>query len=143
MARKVRAVRDPMREWPDPTPVATPVSFRGMPTQVDEVKRYFEEWSRANAEANHVETLEEANDFSIQDEEDDDFFHGLTPYEMHDLYETEVANGQMEDQEGSLEPEAESAESNETADQGANSNPDSSHDQSAPDAEPAAKQIAS
>lgn len=138
MARKKTPPRDPLREYPDPTPVATPVTFRGMPTQVDEVKAYFQEWSRTEAENNHVETIEEANDFSIFDEEDEDFFHSLTPYEMHDVLETET-QAQLRDEETErFLSEAEQVGSGNTDPDvpGASQTPDQDARQSAPDEEP-------
>lgn len=138
MARKKNPPKDPLREYPDPTPVATPVNFRGMPTQVDEVKAYFEEWSRTQAEQNHVETIEEANDFSIYDEEDDDFFHSLTPYEMHDMLETET-QAQLRDEETERllsEAEQVGSENTDSDKAGASPTPDQDARQSAPLEEP-------
>lgn len=85
--RKLKLPRDPNKEYPDPTPVAHLITFNGKPAPEQDVKRFMAEWSRANAEANHVETEEEANDFDIDDDESDDFFHNFTPYEMHEMHE--------------------------------------------------------
>lgn len=65
----------------------TPVSFKGSSVAPHQFQSFMTEWSLTQAEANHVETIDEANDFSIHDEEDNDFFNDLTVYEMHDQAE--------------------------------------------------------
>lgn len=129
MKRVTLKNRDPAKEYPDQTPIATPVSFNGKPAYKDEVKHFLTEWSRTQAEQQHVETIEEANDFFLPEEDnDDEDFFSLTPtvYEMHEI--------QAEADELVQEaPPSETPESNETVDPGAPSTPpDPAHDQSAP-----------
>ncbi len=94
----------------------TPVSFNHQNMPKNQLHSFMEEWSLTQAEKNHVETIEEANDFSINND-DDDFFTqipNLTVYEMHDQAEE---NLQLYNE--SLPPENEQetqAESNETDD---------------------------
>ncbi len=88
-----------------------------------------QEWSLTQSEHNHVETLEEANDFNIGPEDDDFFDHNpqVTVYEMHDQAEENLQLYQSE-----IPPETQEetqAETNETVDR-AQENP--LHDQSAP-----------
>ena len=82
-----------------------------------------------NAENNHVETLEEANDFNIG-EDDDDFFQNYTVYEMHDQAEQ---NLQLFQENFPPEQQETQPESNETELQSESPNPEYSHDQSAPE----------
>ncbi len=89
-----------------------------------------EEWSLTQAEANHVETIEEANDFHLPEEDGDDFFEKATVYEMHDQAEQNLQL--FQDEELRLQQEAE-AESNETETPGDQTPPITEHDQSAPD----------
>ena len=90
-----------------------------------ELQRMVRELSLAASEEAHIETLEEANDFGIEDdEEDQDFFHNLTVYEMHEAAEDNLAL--LEQAQLNQEP----AESNETGDQGEES--PTPHAQSAP-----------
>ncbi len=65
----------------------TPVKFRGHNMQADQMKNFMSEWSLYQAEANHVETIEEANDFSIPDDDSEDFLQNVTVYEMHEMAE--------------------------------------------------------
>lgn len=103
-------------EYPDPTPVSTPVSFRGKALPQADFRRFVHDWSQSQAEANHVETFEEANDFEVYDPEDHDFFHGMTPYEMHDMPE-DTPDSRLD--AGQPAPAEASAESNETEPTGA------------------------
>nr|UXQ88096.1 MAG: hypothetical protein [Microvirus sp.] len=89
----------------------------------DDLHRMVNEMSLSLSESNHVETIEEANDFEINDEGDADFLQNLTVYEMHDQAEE---NLQLLPQINQL-----LAESNETGVQGAE--PPPQHAQSAPD----------
>lgn len=116
------AKRHPHKEYPDQTPVAAPVKFRGRPGQVDQVRAYIDNWSRTNAEDAHVETIEEANNFDINDPDDEDFFPpDFTPYELLEL------PPDTEEVEHGL------AENNETDDAGAPpTQKDEAHEQSAP-----------
>ena len=41
------------------------------------------ELSLSLEEANHIETIEEANDFNIPDDDSEDFLNNVTVYEMH------------------------------------------------------------
>lgn len=121
MPRKRKSVQSP------PTP---PLRVRGHRSpDPHDVKNFIQEWSLSQAEANHVETIDEANDFSIHDEEDEDFFENLTVYEMHEATEDRLALMELEKQ----------AETNETDDTGAELNPDTTHDQSAPIEDPPAE----
>lgn len=133
--RQVKKVtRDTRRyEYPDPTPVATPVTFRGKSVPHQDMARFMQEWSRAKAEAEHVETFEEANDFEIYDPEDNDFFHDLTPYEMLDMPEIEEADQGRLEQNQPADPQS-AAESNETEPAGAQQKvlKETAHDKSAP-----------
>nr|UXQ88074.1 MAG: hypothetical protein [Microvirus sp.] len=82
-----------------------------MNTQQSDFQKMVNEWSTSQAELNHVETIEEANDFGIEeDAEDQDFFHNLTVYEMHEAAEDNLAAHQAEQAEILL------AESNEPGD---------------------------
>lgn len=102
----------------------TPVSFKNHNMPKEQLHSFMEEWSLTQAERNHVETIEEANDFEIHDEEDSDFFEKQTVYEMHEMAEENLA---IYKQNQELQ-----AESNETVVPGGdNHNP--LHDQSAPD----------
>lgn len=128
--------RDTRRfEYPDPTPVSTPVRFRGLSVPNQDFRQFMQEWSTSQAEANHVESFDEANDFEINDPEDYDFFHDVTPYEMQDLPEDTQADRLDQDQS-----QVEKAESNETGPTGADLTSqhqnDDPHDQSAPTGNP-------
>ncbi len=79
----------------------------------DQMKNFMQAWSLDQAEANHVETIEEANDFNIGEEDEDFFPPKLTVYEMHENAED---NLKLLEQEALLNPDP--AESNETGDQG-------------------------
>lgn len=103
----------------------TPVKFRGKPMQPDNLKNFMTEWSTSQAEANHVETIEEANDFKIPDDDSEDFLQNVTVYEMHEMAEDNLVLLQ--------ETEAMVAESNETGVTGEDTIP---HDQSAPNEQP-------
>lgn len=102
-----------------------PIKYRGAPAAPQDFRSFMEEWSISQAEANHVETIEEANDFEIFEEEDDIFSPELTVYEMHEAAEETLALLEHS------QPEQLQAESNETGDAGA-INSQNSHDQSAP-----------
>lgn len=69
----------------------TPLTYGGNNMPPDQLHSFMTEWSLSQAERNHVETLEEANDFNINDEESDDFFQNLTVYEMHEQAEENLA----------------------------------------------------
>lgn len=103
-----------------------PVQFRD---QGGDFRSFMEEWSLRQAEANHVETIEEANDFNIEEDDEDILHPQLTVYEMHEAAEDNLAILQREEEEARLWR----AESNETAagaqDQSITEN---LHDQSAP-----------
>jgi hypothetical protein len=86
-----------------------PISFRNRPVDQGDFRSFMAEWSLRNAEENHVETIEEANDFEIFDEEEEDFLANLTVYEMHDM-----AEENLQKWKDSL-PSEEMTESNETA----------------------------
>lgn len=119
-----KADRLPGKEYPHQKQTHTPVSFGGRDLFPSEAKQLIQEWSAQQAEANHVETLEEANDFEIpgfEMEEDEDFFQNLTVYEMHE---------QMEEIQKQSPPEIDPA--NDVSGR-ENENLDLSHDQSAPD----------
>ena len=106
----------------------TPVTRRGQSVLPNDMKTFMEEWSLSRAEANHVETIEEANDFNLPpDPEDEDFFHGLTVYEMHEVAEENLALYNEQEKESQVVPE-----SNET-DVPGELTTDPAHDQSAPD----------
>jgi len=106
-------------------PRNTPVAFHNTVPPA-KMHSMIEEWSLTNAENAHVETLEEANDFNIGDD-DDDFFEKHTVYEMHDQAEE---NLQLFQQNTPAENKQETqTESNETVVSGENQ---PSHDQSAP-----------
>ncbi len=97
---------------------STPVTFHSKNMPASQMHSFMEEWSLSQAENNHVETIEEANDFNLNDD-DDDFFTqipNLTVYEMHDQ-----AEENLELYNNSLPPEDETDqetedESNETDD---------------------------
>lgn len=112
--------RVPGKEYPDQTRLTTPVTFRGQNMYPDDVKRQLAEWSNLQAEAAHVETLEEANDFELPPDpyydDDQGFFGNLTVYEMREVqadHQAEMARqAEMEASAGpggsedSLEPSA-------------------------------------
>ena len=106
----------------------TPVKFRGSSVQPNDMKSFMDEWSLRQAEANHVETLEEANDFNINDEGDEDFLEPFTVYEMHEIAEDNLAIYNQEQADDP--PESVDVESNETSDRARD--PQNSHVQSAP-----------
>ena len=106
----------------------TPVTYRGSAVQPNDMKSFMAEWSLSQAEANHVETIEEANDFDIQDEEDEDFLQNFTVYEMHEIAEDNLAIYNQEQADDP--PESVDVESNETSDRARD--PQNSHVQSAP-----------
>nr|UXQ87936.1 MAG: hypothetical protein [Microvirus sp.] len=89
----------------------------------DDFQNMVNEWSLTNAEKHHVETIEEANDFDIPDDDSEDFLQNITVYEMHEMAEDNLH----------LLPQINQAlaESNETGIPGADSQPP--HAQSAPD----------
>lgn len=69
-------------ELPDPRPMAPPVGFVKQPSMVDIIREQVRaEVSRAAA-ANGYETLEESDDFYIEDDDDPS-----SPYEMEHDYE--------------------------------------------------------
>ena len=104
---------------------STPVTFNGHNVPKNQIKSFMDEWSLTQSEANHVETIEEANDFEIYDDSEDDFFaQTTTVYEMHDQAEENLQLFPPP------LPEVE-AESNETEDPGAEQ-PNPPHVQSAP-----------
>ncbi len=90
--------------------------------EVDNFQSMVNEWSLTNAEQNHVETIEEANDFNIPDDDSEDFLQNVTVYEMHEMAEDNLRL--LEQEQKAL------AESNETDILGAE--PPPPHDQSAP-----------
>lgn len=113
------------REYPDQRPISTPVTFKGKNLYPDDAKRLLQELRLATYEDEYVETFEEANNFEIEAaEEDGDFFHDLTVYEMHEI----KAEADELDEEA---PPRVAAESNETEVR-ASADP-TAHDQSAPD----------
>ena len=58
----------------------------GQDVPLSDFKAFMDSWSVNQAEVNHVETIEEANDFEIFDPEDDNIFPGeVTVYEMHEI----------------------------------------------------------
>lgn len=66
------------RENPDPTPIALPIGVRRPPTLQEQIARLVrDETFRAALERHELESLEEADDFDI----DDDTFDPTTPYE--------------------------------------------------------------
>ena len=92
--------------------------------EVDNFQRMVNEWSLANAEKLHVETIEEANDFNIPDDDSEDFLQNVTVYEMHEMAEENLRQFQKDQELQAL------AESNETGVTSAE--PTTPHDQSAP-----------
>jgi len=118
---------------------STPVTFNNHNMPKNQMKSFMDEWSLTQAELNHVETIEEANDFEIYDEEDNDFFKNQTVYEMHDQAEENLALFQpIEEPPNDQESQA---ESNETVVSGEEKT-QPPHDQSAPnEPNPPAPQI--
>ena len=95
--------------------------------EVDNFQNMVNEWSLANAEANHVETIEEANDFDIPDDDSEDFLQNVTVYEMHEMAEENLRLLQLDQEQNQA-----LAESNETGTGALDTNPNPEHDQSAP-----------
>ncbi len=91
---------------------------------VDNFHNMVNEWSLTNAEQNHVETIEEANDFNIPDDDSEDFLQNVTVYEMHEAAEDNLQL--LEQNQKAL------AESNETGIGAQDNNNQPLHDQSAP-----------
>lgn len=90
------------------------------------MEKFMREWSARKAELEHVETFEEANDFEVYDPEDDDFFHDVTPYELHDMPEI------PEDHPASFEGDVESNENSKASANPPTQQADDSPDQEAP-----------
>lgn len=86
------AGRDRRYEYPDPTPVATLVTYRGVAVQPNEMELFMRNFQLSESERQHTETFEEANDFDIEDPEDDAFFSTMTPYELLEVQEDETAS---------------------------------------------------
>lgn len=103
----------------------TPGTYRGNSIQSQDMQSFMAEWSTTQAEANHVETIEEANDFEIYEEEDDFFQPTLTVYEMQEAAEDNLLL--LEEEQRRIAE----AESNETGPQG-DPTPNPDHAQSAP-----------
>ena len=119
--------RDPRKEYPAQTKITTPVNF-GRSPYPDDFKSQLEEFSRMSAERNHVETIEEANDFGdMSQPEDEDFFEQTTVYEMHEIQAEAVEDTPEE------APQIDVAETPDSDVQGDLDFPE--HDQSAPDPE--------
>lgn len=99
---------------------STPVTFKSQNMPASQMHSFMEEWSLVQAESNHVETIEEANDFNLNDD-DDDFFTkipNLTVYEMHDQAEENLElynNSLPEEAENDQETEDESNETDDRA----------------------------
>jgi len=72
------------RQIPDPTPVEVPVQFRRPPSIQDEIKRFVRMELSARAQANQLETFEEADDFNVEDDDVDLDFDG-SKYEVVEM----------------------------------------------------------
>lgn len=75
----------------DPTPVEMPVRFQRPPTLQEQIKAFVKRELSEAAEAQGVETFEEADDFDIEDDPIDP----TTPWELN--YEQERASREMPD----------------------------------------------
>lgn len=76
--------RETPREVPDPTPVAMPVSTHRPLTLREEMQRFIKAEFLNRSQTQEVESFEEADDYSIDDEEDDlttpyTVVHEMTP----------------------------------------------------------------
>lgn len=119
--------RDPRKEYPAQKPSHTPVRMGGGNPYPEDFRSQLEEFSRQSAEQNHVETIEEANDFGdLLQPEDEDFFEAHTVYEMHEI---QAENPPTPNEEIAVETPSEPQGDPEPDD----------HDQSAPAIEPAAE----
>lgn len=81
MSKRASSKLDPRFEYPDPTPVEVPVSFRRPPSQYDEIKNMIRTAMSDYSESLGSETFEEADDFEM-DFEDPDF---VSEYEFEEL----------------------------------------------------------
>lgn len=77
--------RDPGFTYPDATKVEIPVRFRGAVSEGDRLMQLIHRYSELQRDSQYVETLEEANDFEVQDGFDEDF--GESRYQMTDMQE--------------------------------------------------------
>lgn len=68
-------------EVPDQTPVEVPTGLRRPPSIHEEIKRFIRSELSRQAQANEMETFEEADDFEIDDSEIDDL---PTPYQLRE-----------------------------------------------------------
>ncbi|AJK28298.1 hypothetical protein [Eel River basin pequenovirus] len=117
---KPDSVRDPFKEYPDPTPVVIPVGFGPKPrAQRDELMHMLNEQRLREEEENYVESPEEADDFFVEDEGDVLF----SAYELSELQEEAPIDLEVDD-------ESDQAESNETDNRARETK--TAHDQSAP-----------
>ena len=85
----------------------------GQDVPLSEFKEFMDSWSINQAEINHVETLEEANDFYIPEEEDEDIIPSdLTVYELHEIEaENYTESGALTPEPGHAAPETNVEES--------------------------------
>nr|UXQ88022.1 MAG: hypothetical protein [Microvirus sp.] len=65
---------------------------RKISMEADNFQHMVNEWSLTNAEKLHVETIEEANDFEIPDDDSEDFLQNITVYEMHEMAEDNLTS---------------------------------------------------
>ena len=106
------------------------LTLRGKNLGAESFRDFMTEWSLRQAEANHVETIEEANDFNI-DEDDEDIIHpSLTVYEMQEAAEDNLAVYEREQKEAEAYEKLLASESNENANE-AREIPENTHAQSA------------
>lgn len=89
------------REIPDPTPMAIPVGARRPESLTEQIKRLVGGALSSRMAEQGAETLDEANDFDIPDE-DDDFTRTDTAYQLmgQDLPFGESNDGEADDDSG-------------------------------------------
>lgn len=71
------------REIPDPTPIEVPLKFQRPPTLQEQIRQMIRSESLRATLSEEAESFEEADDFDIDDEEDDI----LSPYEIEEWRE--------------------------------------------------------
>lgn len=70
-------IRDPGREYPDPTPVAKPVGWKPPHNLQETIRRFVRDEMSRLARGQEMETFEEADDFDVGDDYDPKSPHEL------------------------------------------------------------------
>lgn len=112
----------PTFEVPDPTPMEVPLELRGM-SFTDEIKQFVRQELQMQKEMHEMESFEEANDFEMDDEDDDGTIMSGYQYEEMDSENSLDNQGVTEDNDVSRET---TETSNERADRSVVSESDES-----------------